>query len=68
NAMRGNIITFNTSNSLVYSPHKMVALIGVEDLIVVETKDSLLICRRGDSQDVKKVVEYLEEKGLKEYL
>jgi len=40
----------------------------VEDLIVVETDDSLLICRRGASQDVKKVVTHLEEKGMKEYL
>ncbi|MBN2539816.1 MAG: mannose-1-phosphate guanylyltransferase [Deltaproteobacteria bacterium] len=68
NATRGNIIRFDTSNSLVYSPQKMVALIGVEDLIVVETEDSLLICRRGSSQDVKKVVKHLEEKGMKEYL
>lgn len=68
NATRGNIIRFDTSNSLIYSPKKMVALIGVEDLIVVETGDSLLICKRGSSQDVRKVVECLEEKDMKEYL
>ena len=68
NATRGNTISFDTSNSLIYSPKKMVALIGVEDLIVVETEDSLLICRRGSSQDVRRVVKRLEEKGMKEYL
>ncbi|MBW2648526.1 MAG: mannose-1-phosphate guanylyltransferase [Deltaproteobacteria bacterium] len=68
NATRGDIISFDTSNSLIYSPKKMVALIGVKNLIVVETGDSLLICRRGASQDVRKVVERLEEKGMKEYL
>jgi len=67
NATRGNVISFGTSNSLIYSPEKMVALIGVEDLIVVETDDALLICRRETSQDVRKVVEHLEEKGMKEY-
>jgi mannose-1-phosphate guanylyltransferase len=46
----------------------LVALVGVEDLIVVETEDSLLICKRGRSQDVKKVVESLEVKNMKEYL
>ena len=67
NATRGNVISFGTSNSLIYSPEMMVALIGVEDLIVVETDDALLICRRETSQDVRKVVEHLEEKGMKEY-
>ena len=68
NVVRGRVIRSGTSNCLVYSPHKMVTLIGVEDLIVVEADDSLLICRRGASQDVKKVVTHLEEKGMKEYL
>jgi len=40
----------------------------VEDLLVVETDDALLICRRGRSQDVKKVVETLEKEGREEYL
>jgi len=68
NVVRGKVIRSETSNCLVHSPDKMVTLVGVEGLIVVETNDSLLICRRGASQDVKKVVEHLEKKGLKEYL
>jgi mannose-1-phosphate guanylyltransferase len=53
---------------LVHSSRKLVAMIGVDDVIVVETDDALLICRRGCSQDVKKVVEILEEKKMKEFL
>ena len=68
NATKGEVINLDTSNSLIYSPQKMVALIGVKDLIVVETEDSLLICKRGASQDVRKVVECLEKKNMKEYL
>jgi mannose-1-phosphate guanylyltransferase len=68
NVVRGRIIRSETSNCLVHSPDKMVALIGVEDLIVVETNDALLICRRGSSQDVRKVVARLEEKNLEKYL
>jgi len=68
NVSRGKVIRSDVSNCLVYSPDKLVTLIGVEDLIVVETDDSLLICRRGISQDVKKVVKHLKEKGMKEYL
>ena len=68
NAVRGSFIGIDAGNSLVYSPGKLVALVGVRDLLVVETNDALLICRRGRSQDVRKVVEALENKGLKSYL
>jgi mannose-1-phosphate guanylyltransferase len=68
NAVRGEFIGIDAGDSLVHSPGKLVALVGVRDLLVVETDDALLICRRGRSQDVRKVVEILERKGLKEYL
>ena len=50
----------NTENALVYSPKKLVALVGMKDVIIVETKDALLICKKGQSQDVKKIVDALE--------
>ena len=65
---RGDFISVDARNSFVYSPRKLVALVGVEDLLVIETEDSLLICKRGSSQDVKKVVEALEAKNMREYL
>jgi mannose-1-phosphate guanylyltransferase len=68
NVARGSLIGIDAFDSLVHSPGKLVALVGVRDLLVVETDDALLICRRGRSQDVRKVVEILETKGLKEYL
>jgi mannose-1-phosphate guanylyltransferase len=68
NAVRGEFIGIDTANSLIHSSGKLVALVGVKDLLVVETKDALLICRRGRSQDVKKIVESLEKKGLRSYL
>jgi mannose-1-phosphate guanylyltransferase len=64
----GNVLLEDTKNSLVYSPHKLVTLVGVKDLIVVETEDALLICQKGKSQDIKKVVETLEANKLKKYL
>lgn len=66
--VRGHFIGIDTRNSLIHSPRKLVALVGVEDLIVVETEDSLLVCKRGCSQDVKKVVEKLDAKKMKDYL
>jgi mannose-1-phosphate guanylyltransferase len=64
----GHFIGVDARNSLIHSPRKLVALVGVEDLIVVETEDSLLVCKRGCSQDVKKVVETLDAKKMKDYL
>lgn len=64
----GNVIFEDSEGSLVYSAQKLVTTIGVKDLIIVETKDSLLICKKGRSQDVKKIVEALEEKQLRKYL
>ena len=51
-----------------YTGGKLTALVGVRDLIVVETPDALLVCHRDRAQDVKKVVEELEKRGLTEYL
>ncbi|TSA46488.1 MAG: mannose-1-phosphate guanylyltransferase [Deltaproteobacteria bacterium] len=68
NAVRGDFVCIDAGDCLVHSPGKLVALVGVRDLLVVETDDALLICRRGRSQDVRKVVEILEKKGLREYL
>jgi len=70
NALRGggSAIFTDTEGTLVYSPKKLVALVGVKDLIIVETKDALLICKKGRSQDVKKVVDTLEAAKKKKYL
>lgn len=62
------ILMEDSDNSLVYNPHKLTALVGVKDLIIVETKDALLICKKGRSQDVKKIVEKLEAAKMKKYL
>ena len=47
---------------------KLVALVDVEDLVVVDTGDALLVCKRNRAQDVKKVVESLKSRDRKELL
>lgn len=64
----GSAIFTDTEGTLVYSPKKLVALVGVKDLIIVETKDALLICKKGRSQDIKKMVDTLEAAKKKKYL
>ncbi len=68
NATYGEVFTDMTMDSYIHSPEKFTALIGVDNLIVINTKDSLLICRRDRSQDVKKIVEHLKINKLNEYL
>jgi mannose-1-phosphate guanylyltransferase len=55
----------NARNNYVHAPGKFVAVIGVENLVIVETDDALLITRLDQSQDVGKVVKHLDEKKLK---
>lgn len=56
-------ISLNASNNYVFSPKKFVALVGVEDLVVVETEDAILIADRRQAQDVGKIVNELANSG-----
>ena len=56
--------THNSTNNYVHSPSKFVALVGVSNLVIVETDDALLITTLDQSQDVGKVVKHLDEKKL----
>ncbi len=68
NAVVGNIFTEMTVDSYIYSPDKFTSVIGVDNLIIINTDDALLVCRRDKSQDVKKVVDHLKINKLTEYL
>ena len=58
------IFTLNAKGNYIHAPGKFVAVVGVNDLVVVETDDALLITTREHAQDVGKVVKYLDEKKL----
>jgi mannose-1-phosphate guanylyltransferase len=68
NIILGELIALAASGCVVSSPHKLTALIGVEDLVVVDTPDALLVCRKDKAQDVKKLQELLREKGYAKLL
>jgi mannose-1-phosphate guanylyltransferase len=66
NALEADTILVNAKGCLVRAPKdKLVAMVGVRDLVVVDTGDSLLICKRDRTQDVKKVVTELKKQGRK---
>ncbi|GLI51916.1 mannose-1-phosphate guanylyltransferase [Tepidanaerobacter syntrophicus] len=68
NIMRGDIIEIDTRNSVIYTNSHLVAAVGLENMIVVETADALLVCAKERAQDVKRVVDKLKEMGRKELL
>ncbi|MGI6424484.1 MAG: mannose-1-phosphate guanylyltransferase [Tepidanaerobacteraceae bacterium] len=68
NITKGDYIDIQTRNSIIYSNSRLVAAVGLEDMIVVETNDAMLVCSKDKAQDVKKVVEQLEKMGRKELL
>lgn len=68
NIVKGDLVDIDTHNSIIYSNGRLVATVGLEDMIVVETCDALLVCPKNKAQDVKKVVERLKEIGREELL
>ena len=57
NSTHGDVILHNTRNSYVRSDNKLVAVIGVDDLVVVSTKDALMVAHKDSVQDVKMITE-----------
>ena len=62
------IFTLNASGNYVHAPGKFVAIVGINDAVVVETEDALLVTTRANAQDVGKVVKHLDEKKLKKLI
>lgn len=67
NALQGDVLAFDSRNTLVQSHHRLVAVVGVEDLVVIETKDALLVTRSDKCQQVKQVVEQLRAEQRPEF-
>ncbi|THF66820.1 mannose-1-phosphate guanylyltransferase/mannose-6-phosphate isomerase [Pseudothauera nasutitermitis] len=67
NALRGDVLAQDTEGCLVQATHRMVACVGVRDLIVVETADAVLVARRGSGQGLREVVARLKAEGRTQY-
>jgi mannose-1-phosphate guanylyltransferase len=61
NLIHGEAIIHNSSNNIVFSQKRLIALCGVKDLIVVETEDAILVCHRDEAQNIKKIYSRLPE-------
>ena len=67
NAIVADAITLDTTNSYIRGDDRLVATIGVDDLVIVDTKDALMVVAKDRVQDVKKVVQALKDEGRSEF-
>lgn len=68
NVLKGDVFSQATRNSYVHADSRLVATVGVEDLVIVETKDAVLVAHKDRVQDVKKIVEQLNADGRHEHV
>jgi mannose-1-phosphate guanylyltransferase len=68
NVVRGRVLALDSHGNLVAADKRLVTLVGVDDLIVIDTEDAVLICSADRVQDVKRVIDELRQRGWKEHL
>jgi len=68
NAASGEVVLIDTKNSYVYAPNSLVAVVGLDDVIVVQEGDTILVCKRDRAEDIKAVVGEITRRKLDQYL
>jgi mannose-1-phosphate guanylyltransferase/mannose-6-phosphate isomerase len=68
NVLSGRVVDVDSHRSIVYAQDRVVAAIGLKDLIVVDTPDATLVCAKDRAQDVRKVVDALEAQHAQEHI
>jgi len=68
NVVIGEHLGVETCNSLIYSPRRLIATVGIQDLVIVDTDDALLVCPRHRAQEVKALVDELKRSNRHKYL
>ena len=68
NICLGDVVTVDVKDAVIYSSMRTVTAVNVENIIIVETPDAIMVCKKDNAQDVKKIVDVLNEKGRKELL
>lgn len=68
NVLVGDVTAIDVKDSVIYSSSRIVAAVGVDNIVVVETPDAIMVCRKDKAQDVKKIVDVIKEQGRQELL
>lgn len=67
NAIKGDVITVDSTNNYIYAENKLVSTVGIDNLVIIETKDAILVASKDKVQDVKMIVNQLKEAGRTEH-
>jgi mannose-1-phosphate guanylyltransferase/mannose-6-phosphate isomerase len=67
NVIKGDVIAVNSTNNYLHSNNKLIAVVGIDNLVVVETKDAILVAHKEQVQDVKAIVNHLKAVGRTEH-
>jgi mannose-1-phosphate guanylyltransferase len=68
NVVQGRVLALSSRGNLVSGDKRLIALVGVEGLVVIDTEDAVLVCSADRVQDVKRIIDELERRGWKEHL
>ena len=68
NVIAGNVVAVNTRNTLIQGEKKLIAAVGLDNVIIIDTEDALLVCDKNSTGDIKKVLENLRICNCTEYL
>lgn len=68
NVIKGDVISLNNKNCFVIARGKMIGIIGCDDLVVVDSDEAILICKRGETEDVQDMVDFLRRKHMNHLL
>lgn len=68
NVVGGRVVDIGSQRSIVYGDRRVVATIGLTDMVVVDTPDATLVCPKSRAQDVKRIVDILKQQGAPEHL
>lgn len=68
NAIQGNVVSIDSKNMIIVGDKKLIATVGLDDIIIVDTDDVLLVCSKNEAQNVKSVIEALRDQNRTKYL
>ena len=68
NVIQGDVVSLDSTNSMLFSQQRLIAAVGLKDIVVVETADAILVADKDHVQDVKRIVDWIKSEGREEHL
>jgi mannose-1-phosphate guanylyltransferase/mannose-6-phosphate isomerase len=68
NVIQGDVVSLDSKNSMLFSQQRLIAAVGLKDIVVVETADAILVADKEHVQDVKRIVDWIKSEGREEHL